>query len=1112
MADRIKLNPFSSDQLSTLLMGDAGKKKTIGAKDTDLTKLRGDVPISDAEYKIDRIREKTGEAKDAILGTFWDAVKGGAETVYDIYNYGPRGVPENIKKERALEAQSQLKALETNENLQIEYEKARANRRDVRTVRAEIAQVIAAAQKNEDNNPGSVNQNDLESDIMAYAKRNGYTPREVQGGEDVDVDLMPDPYGLMTDQPNPFPEAENLSKFGMGVTGNIMGYKMSQHWAFAQPSMLKTGTQAFGTGVKAGMKFWKGGPYWGRILGALGGGLVGVLTADYGYETALDIANAGGAFGKEGINRPGIAPRVRGLLNTAELETKLTLGTGYIAPGINQVRNLTRAGLGAGKTQMKTAELGAELSEKFIPAAKYGQWTKKEGVWEPIVGITDISAWRAIQGIPNILGRFPFIGGGIQKNLAQRAEKLNVILNNMTDRIAPSMGYHQLSEAVTASSKVTVGKLAAELTKLRSEWFKHAGARGANVRLAGSDALGDTSPHAIITDFKAHMAQTVGKGVDGSPLPAPIRNRLDTFFDSILKEPGSVTLTRADAMLDELGQVMRMGGMKTNATAVNFAEKFAHSIQNSIRKVDLGEAGLAAKNRYDDLWTEGRLLMEAPVSNALGLSEEMLYGYQFALMNKGVKYADDILNTAKLLESPMAMKHAHQLVGPDIFKGMMRRHIVKAYDSALTTWPGKSFMDMNVSDLAGPFGLKSRNLKNLRGGQTAFGAEGAATREVTGGVAAAKAIDPIKFIKNLGLDKQVGADNRLWKTIEEGLELAQKGEPGKNLPKWATHLDQELIDAGARAETIKVIGNSTKTIKNPGFVTGNDLREFATILQSSFRNGIPDISTFIARRAQISGLKGALRAFMPGLGMTKAAGYGAAAGGIAPGISMIHGIAFSLIARQGGKSLTNPVNLNAFKQILKSTDEDVANLFKPWTYGKFGTAPKSIALKNALQTIGYNFNGDLEELELSLADVELSQRRKNQFANARGEVDKLAGHTEKNFNEQKQSVLDKFNEQRKANEIRKESLAPSVAGGNDMVSGTPTSSPTSVETTGGNTFGGGATGSSIANNQTMNPGAAASLYAGNTDAALANQFGTPNAPVNQMPRMAAKGGIISLVS
>ena len=66
---------------------------------------------------------------------------------------------------------------------------------------------------------------------------------------------------------------------------------------------------------------------------------------------------------------------------------------------------------------------------------------------------------------------------------------------------------------------------------------------------------------------------------------------------------------------------------------------------------------------------------------------------------------------------------------------------------------------------------------------------------------------------------------------------------------------------------------------------------------------------------------------MPGLGMTKAAGYGAAAGGVMPGISLIHGVAFSLIARQGGKALTNPVNLRAFNQILKATDEDIANIY-----------------------------------------------------------------------------------------------------------------------------------------------------------------------------------------
>ena len=161
------------------------------------------------------------------------------------------------------------------QQLELQYEKAKADRRDIRTVRAEIAQIIAAAQKKEDNEPGRVNQGELEADIVAYASSQGSTSSEIQGGDDVDGDLMPDPYGLMTDHPNPFPEAENLAKFGMGITGNIMGYSMSKHWAIAQPSAMRTGAQGFGAGVKAGMKFWKGGPYWGRILGALGGGLVG---------------------------------------------------------------------------------------------------------------------------------------------------------------------------------------------------------------------------------------------------------------------------------------------------------------------------------------------------------------------------------------------------------------------------------------------------------------------------------------------------------------------------------------------------------------------------------------------------------------------------------------------------------------------------------------------------------------------------------------------------------------------------------------------------------------------------------------------------------------------
>ena len=1066
----VKINPFSSDQISTLLMGDKGKEKVIGAKDTEYTDFRGTVPITDAEARIDRIREKAAAAKDTILGGFYDAVKGGAQTMYDIYNYGPRGVPDHIKQQRAQEAKAALDKVQNDEKMQIAYEKALANRRPIQDVRAEIAQVIATAQKTEDNNPGSINQDELEARILAYTRANGYTAREIQGGDDVDVDLLPDPYGLTTSSPNPFPEAENIMKFGGGVGGNILGYRMTNHWAFAQPQTLGKAATAFGKGVQGGFAFWKGGPYWGRMAGALAGGIVGVLTADYGYETALDIANEAGVFGKKGINRPGVAERARGLLDSAELEFKLTATTAFVAPAINGGRNLFRYAAGAGDQTI--AKKGMDLAEKYIPEGQYGGskgFIKRTGEPDAIVGITDVSTFRSIQGIPNVLLRFPLIGGGGSKNLAQRAEKLNIILNNMTNRIAPSVGYNRLSEAVTTSANLTASKLTKELTKLRKEWFDHAISRGAVVKMAGK--IGDDSPHSIIADFKMHMAQTTGKGIDGTPLPTVVKNRLNTFFDNILEEPGSISLARADAMLDELAQIMKQGGMKQNATAINFAEQFSQAIQNATRKVDLGEAGIAALRRYDELWTQGQMLMNSPVAKQLwgANAKNMLYGFQSQLAHQGTKYADDLLNTAKLMESPQSMNHLYQLVGPHIFRGMMRRHITNAYDGALSNWPGKSFLDINT-----PLGGTIRNQE---------------------GVAAAKKIDPKLFIENLGLDDKGG---KLYGTIEAGLKLAQKETD--QLAPWMKHLPDELIDAGADRQTIVSLSNSINASKfkqvKTGFVTPKDLTDFAIVLESAFRGGVPDISTFIARRAQISGLRGALKSFLPTAG-------GAGAGStVVPQVGVYHAIIGSLLMRQGGKILTNPINLKAANDILKATDEDVAKIFNPLTYGAFGSAPKALAFKNALMTIGANFNGELEELNMTIDQVLNKQGRRDQ-------IERIIPPKGGDELKQKINIFEKMKQAAQAKQgIREEAAIPPVTGATTNVA---SSSPTSVGATSGNTFGGGTTGSSITQNQSMNPSAAANLYAGSTDAALASQFGTPQAPTTNMPR-AARGGIISLVS
>ena len=96
--------------------------------------------------------------------------------------------------------------------------------------------------------------------------------------------------------------------------------------------------------------------------------------------------------------------------------------------------------------------------------------------------------------------------------------------------------------------------------------------------------------------------------------------------------------------------------------------------------------------------------------------------------------------------------------------------------------------------------------------------------------------------------------------------------------------------------------------------------------------------------------------------------------------------------------------------------------------------------------------------------------------------------------------MNQMNQKREFNQFREQSIPPTVIGAN--------AAPTSPTSTAGSPV----VGSSIAANTTMNPMAAANLYTGNTDAALAAQFGVPQGGAQQMPRMASKGGIISLVS
>ena len=264
-------------------------------------------------------------------------------------------------------------------------------------------------------------------------------------------------------------------------------------------------------------------------------------------------------------------------------------------------------------------------------------------------------------------------------------------------------------------------------------------------------------------------------------------------------------------------------------------------------------------------------------------------------------------------------------------------------------------------------------------------------------------------------------------------------------------------------------------------------------MSAAFKGGVPDISTFIARRAQISGLRGVIGAFLPGA-KASASGAGVLA---APGMTKV--LAFALMGRYGMKIFTNPINMKAFHKIL---DPSLPVTSKAW--------------QSAAMIIGQNFRSELEDLDLTLAELEGRQKRKerNEGVNSRinNEAETLKGKTGTAWGDMKNKINEKIDKEQLQKKIF-ENLKPSGAVENQSALPSPTVQTTDVANVGGSPV----AGSSLAGSNVLNPGASAALYTGNTDMALANQygggaFGQPTAPVQQMPRMAAKGGIISLVS
>ena len=1077
----------SSGWLADKLVGEGeGYEKKMEPADTELTQLsEGNVPISEAEYNTRIMRKKVAAEKDRILNGFWDTIQGGSQNVWDLVRY-QGDVPDEVLKERAIEANEKLEALDAEKNQEELAQAILANRRPIEDVRAEMTQMISAYENRTMNDPEGIKHQDFMKALNDYLDHEKYTWRELQGGIDVDADLMPDPFGFGTSSPDPFPEGRIAGE----IAGTIGGYAtgLGTYGAIARK---------FGGGFKKGMMMGRG-PFWARVAAGMVGGMIGIGSAEYGYELTLDTMNQAGMFGKKGINRPGQKERIRQAADIAEIDAKLTAVTAGFIPILQGFRNLSRWGLGSGKgvEGMESAIKGEKLMEKFA-GIKY----------DPIVDITATTKFPGVAALPFTVGKFPIITGGIKGNMKDRAEKLNWILSNMVDRVGPSVSYSKLSHLVTKKMSVAGQKYQDELRRLFDDYWKKASSFDAEVIIGGHPAGLDVKGAAadIIRRYEAGL----GVASDGTLIPTfkskPLYNYLKNNF---MRYEDVLTPNQIDQIMRvDLADLAKAAG--DDGFAIHSLELLKGGLESAMSKMAIkgtGEGGevavkaaaqtkelMIAKKAFDDFYTEGQQLLGTKIPAAFGIKGLDKYGYQLKMVEVGPKYADQMLDSAKFLESPEAMRNFHSLVGDDIFRAALRRHIENAWMKSLKPFEGKTAIESHLKSFF--LGNPDELMKTSREGMSAIGgATEAGERFVRKGQGINHYVDPDKFLRQLGL---LDAHPRIMETMKYAFD-SLGGSPYKplsKLPSWAVNGADELIDAGADVATVnKVFNNgttsSTVVDKLP---STKDFIDFAQVMSAAFKGGVPDISTFIARRAQISGLRGVIGAFLPGA-KASASGAGVLA---APGMTKV--LAFALMGRYGMKIFTNPINMKAFHKIL---DPSLPVTSKAW--------------QSAAMIIGQNFRSELEDLDLTLAELEGRQKRKerNEGVNSRinNEAETLKGKTGTAWGDMKNKINEKIDKEQLQKKIF-ENLKPSGAVENQSALPSPTVQTTDVANVGGSPV----AGSSLAGSNVLNPGASAALYTGNTDMALANQygggaFGQPTAPVQQMPRMAAKGGIISLVS
>jgi len=998
----------------------------------------------------------------------------------------------------------------------IELQNLKTYREKRDTVRDNVVNIIHRAKEKYPNmEPAQVAE--LNNDIQQYIRSMGLSQKDFTTITPSTL-LNEDEFGLYTSTPNPYPVLEVGGEMVAGTVGMLKGFKAGPALIDAFGDSYRYGTKGIGKRFMAGMA--RGGkvpgPWWAKALGTVIGGAMGVGIADYGYEVQLDIMNKAGTakkflknsdnqiletmsaaiperltFGPEGINRPDQATRIKGALKDAAIDGAIS----SVFFGARPAYYATKRFVGGNVFGMFKPRAGSRVpagqeildaEQRLYQSGKFNEIFKEDALTKEFIE-TSIGGRQQ-----NIQFNFPLIG-------------------NIMTRLMRSPVFNFLSPAELKTPLKQIGDLLPQTEKMIGTNVQRSDV--GSPMLAGISKLLGRAP-VIGTRIYRNKADQMNAYMDlgGSIIQkltfAPILN-VSEHGAKISGLGGAAARGFRDAAAEKqqllLEAARKYGAVVDDSTLVGEAKRI-YQRALAQRQIAPTEEGTAAVRKavpepfIDFLKTQ---IIDPGVAGArtiegyYGLRDQMDKLYNKFLKNADGESQADILNIYKAWEADIGNLSKSGI--PEVEKlwrdyekfvsnGMMMFTTkagkavagpVERFGMAINIDPDRQATNIfeTVIDIAkkdpGNAATNLATMKNIVGDKAYYEGLGIYLNKVFNNSIVqrdgAELFDGEIFRRALGL----GKGNPLKTLFEKAL-------PGPQVSKIVVRDGQTGIvkefDNVNFNEGLKAIKYET-----PAGIAGKqaaqlpnlkDLEDFATLMTAAAANGIPEISTFMARRAVMGGIRSGIASALPtsALGIqTRTAGAGALA---AFGSGWLIPAALAYGVRYMGGIITSPPSLRAYRNILDDT------------------LPEQVRLANFVRLVRLRPE-EWQEFDRELAEVEKGQRYREQV----GQTMAPARSAMEVFSEAGKDLLDK------GKGIVEDTM------------GTPSQSPAmnildriqNPPQQDSNYFADevSSIGSSILQNPNMNPAAAASLYEGNLDQALANRVA---------PRMAARGGIISLVN